>query len=106
MKLLIVDSDRDLVEMLTTWLKTLGFDVHRAYTGERAKIVWEEQRPDIVILDPILKDVDAMKMCRDMQNKHDALVLVMTEKMYKMRFIAWSQVPMIICVNPFFLTNF
>ncbi|TME11552.1 MAG: response regulator transcription factor [Chloroflexi bacterium] len=79
MKLLIVDSDRDLVEMLTTWLKTLGFDVHRAYTGERAKIVWEEQRPDIVILDPILKDVDAMKMCRDMQNKHDALVLVMTD---------------------------
>src|SRR6266496_5053519 len=79
MKLLIVDSDRDLVEMLTTWLKTLGFDVHRAYTGERAKIEWEEQRPDIVILDPILKDVDAMKMCRDMQNKHDALVLVMTD---------------------------
>src|SRR6266567_7379020 len=79
MKLLLVDQDRDLVEMLTTWLKTLGFDVHRAYTGERAKIVWEEQRPDIVILDPILKDVDAMKMCRDMQNKHDALVLVMTD---------------------------
>jgi DNA-binding response OmpR family regulator len=38
MKLLTVDSDRYLVEMLTTWLKTPGFDVRRAYTGERAKI--------------------------------------------------------------------
>jgi len=33
MKLLIVDHDRYLVEMLTSWLKTLGFDVYRAYTG-------------------------------------------------------------------------
>jgi DNA-binding response OmpR family regulator len=43
MKLLIVDPDRDLVEMLTSWLKTLGYEVYRAYTGDRAKIEWEEQ---------------------------------------------------------------
>jgi CheY-like chemotaxis protein len=46
MKLLIVDPDRDLVEMLTSWLKTLGYEVYRAYTGDRAKIEWEEQEPD------------------------------------------------------------
>ena len=37
MKLLIVDADRDQVEMLTSWLKTLGYEVYRAYTGERAR---------------------------------------------------------------------
>ncbi len=79
MKLLIVDNDRHLVEMLTSWLKTLGYDVHRAYTGERAKIEWGEKQPDLVILDPALKDVDAMALCRDMQHTHDALVLVMTD---------------------------
>jgi DNA-binding response OmpR family regulator len=78
-KLLIVDNDRHLVEMLTSWLKTLGYDVHRAYTGERAKIEWEEKQPDLVILDPALKDADAMALCRDMQHTHDALVLVMTD---------------------------
>jgi DNA-binding response OmpR family regulator len=51
MKLLIVDSDHHLVEMLTGWLKTLGYDVRRAYTGERAKREWLEQHPDLVILD-------------------------------------------------------
>jgi DNA-binding response OmpR family regulator len=30
MKLLVVDSDRDLVEMLTSWLKTVGYEVYRA----------------------------------------------------------------------------
>ncbi len=79
MKLLLVDSDLHLVEMLTGWLKTLGYQVHRAYTGEKAKIEWLEQQPDLVILDTVLKDIDALAMCREMRTKHDALVLVMTE---------------------------
>src|SRR5260221_12405156 len=79
MKLLIVDTDRDLVEMLTGWLKTLGYEVYRAYTGERAKLEWEEQEPDLVLLDTTLKDVDALAMCRDMRHKHDALVFVVTD---------------------------
>ncbi|OLC62710.1 MAG: hypothetical protein AUH89_00870 [Ktedonobacter sp. 13_1_40CM_4_52_4] len=93
MKLLIVDPDRDLVEMLKSWLKTLGFEVYRAYTGERAKIEWEEQEPDLVLLDPATKDIDTLSMCRDMRHKHDALVLVMTDGM-------------IICANPSFQHNY
>lgn len=79
MKLLIVDSDRDMVEMLTSWLKTVGYEVYRAYTGERAKNIWQEHQPDLVILDTALKDIDALAMCRDMRHIHDALVLVITD---------------------------
>src|SRR5438034_11841711 len=79
MKLLVIDSDRDLVEMLTSWLKTLGYDVHRAYTAERAKIEWIEQRPDLVLLDTALKGVDMMALCRELRTKHDALILVVTD---------------------------
>lgn len=79
MKLLVIDNDRDLVEMLTAWLKTLGYEVYRAYTGERAMMIWEEQQPDLVIVDTILKDVDALAMCREMRYRHDALVLVLTD---------------------------
>ncbi len=79
MKLLIVDNDRDLVEMLNSWLKTLGYEVYRAYSGERAKVEWEEQKPDLVILDTVLKDADALDMCREMRHIQDALVLVVTD---------------------------
>jgi DNA-binding response OmpR family regulator len=79
MKLLIVDTDRDLVEMLMSWLKTLGYEVYRAYTEERAKMEWEEQEPDLVLLDTAMKDGDALAMCREMRHKHDALVLVITD---------------------------
>lgn len=80
MKLLVVDSDRDLVEMLTSWLKTLGYEVYRAYTAERARSEWIEQRPDIVIMDTALKDVDMLTMCRELRNKHDALIVVVTDE--------------------------
>src|SRR6266849_6827153 len=79
MKLLIVDSDRDLVEMLIGWLKTLGHEVRRAYSGEQARIEWEEQKPDLVILDTSLEDTDALAMCRDMRRRHDALILIVTD---------------------------
>src|SRR6266849_824229 len=79
MKLLVVDSDRDLVEMLTSWLKTVGYEVYRAYTGEQARAQWIEHRPDLVILDSALEDVDALAMCRDMRTKHDALLLIVTD---------------------------
>ena len=79
MKLLIVDPDRDLVEMLTSWLKSLGYEVYRAYTGDRAKVEWEEQEPDLVLLDTAIKDVNALEMCQKLRQAHDALVLIMTD---------------------------
>ena len=79
MKLLIVDTDRALVEMLTSWLKTLGYEVYRAYTGERARLEWQEQQPDLVIIDPTLHDMDGLTLCREMSIKHDALVLVIID---------------------------
>jgi DNA-binding response OmpR family regulator len=79
MKILIVDTDRDWVEMLTSWLKKLGYKAYHEHTGELAKIAWEKQQPDLVILDTNLEDLDALKMCREMRGKHDALVLVTTD---------------------------
>ena len=79
MKLLLVDKDHDLIEMLAGWLKTLGYEVSYAYTGERAKIEWARHQPDLVILDTTLKDVDALAMCREMRSRYDALLLVMTD---------------------------
>jgi CheY-like chemotaxis protein len=74
-KLLGVDHDRDLVEMLTGWLQTLGYEVHRASSGKQAMGEWREHQPDLVILDTLLKDVDALALCHEMRSVHDALVI-------------------------------
>jgi DNA-binding response OmpR family regulator len=79
MKLLIVDTDRHQVEMLTSWLRTQGYEVCRAYTGEQARHEWRQQQPDLVIIDPTLEDMDGLALCSEMRVKHDALVLVIMD---------------------------
>src|SRR5262249_60898516 len=78
MKLLVVDNDCEMVEMLTGWLKTHGYGVYYALTAERARAAWLEHQPDLVILDTALEGGDALAMCRDLRSKHDALVLAVT----------------------------
>lgn len=80
MKTLIVDSDRDMVEMLTSLLKTYGYEVHRAFDGGSARAEWLAQEPDLVIMDSQLSDADPATMCHDLQARHDALVLVLAER--------------------------
>jgi DNA-binding response OmpR family regulator len=78
MKLLVVDNDCDMVEMLTAWLKTRGYKVLHALTADRARILWADHQPDLVIMDVGLKDVDALALCGDLRSKHDALILIMS----------------------------
>ncbi|MEO7000925.1 MAG: response regulator transcription factor [Ktedonobacterales bacterium] len=78
MKLLVVDSDRDLVEMITGWLRSRGYEVHFAFTKDKARQIWLEKQPDVVIIDPANNGPDLLHMCRELSDVHDALVLVVT----------------------------
>src|SRR5437868_15085650 len=40
---------------------------------------WGEHHPDLILLDTMLNDVDALAMCHEMRSKHDALVIVVTD---------------------------
>jgi DNA-binding response OmpR family regulator len=79
MKVLIIDTDLDLVEMLTSWLITQGYEVYRAYTVEQARLECRQHKPDLVLLDPMVKDVSLPSMCRDLRKKHNALIMIMTD---------------------------
>jgi DNA-binding response OmpR family regulator len=50
-KLLVVDDDRDLVEVLEYALRREGYEVARAYDGEAALEAVERDRPDLIVLD-------------------------------------------------------
>ncbi len=78
MKLLLIDNNRDLIEMLSSWLKTLGYEVHHAYTLENARRIWEEYEPDIVIMETALEGEKGLEMCQDIRTVHNALVLALT----------------------------
>src|SRR5260221_651543 len=78
MKILVADDDRDLVDLLTYWLKGHGYDVLRAFDGDQAIARWRDGKPDMVILDVEMPKEDGFEVCRKMSGKSNALVLVKT----------------------------
>jgi DNA-binding response OmpR family regulator len=78
MKLLVVDSDRDNVDIVTGWLRMRGNYINHANTVERAKRLWLETRPDVVIIDPENMGDDSLAICDELRATHNARVLVVS----------------------------
>ncbi|HEY7779182.1 MAG TPA: response regulator transcription factor [Ktedonobacterales bacterium] len=78
MKILVADDDRDLVDLLTFWLRGHGYEILRAYDGEQAIARWRDGKPDLVILDVEMPRVDGFEVCRRMSGESTALVMFLT----------------------------
>ena len=66
-KVLIVEDETAIVELLRYNLEAAGFLVSVAETGEQAGILLAEERPDLVILDWMLPGVSGSELCRRMR---------------------------------------
>ena len=63
-KILIVEDDRDIVEMITYNLKADGYEVLSAFTGKDGVALARRERPDLIILDIMLPVMDGFEVCR------------------------------------------
>lgn len=64
MKILIVDDDADLVEVLTYALRRRGYSIIAAVDGEQALQRWQADNPSLIILDVGIPVVDGLEVCR------------------------------------------
>ena len=70
-KVLVVEDEAPLAEMLRYNLKAEGFNVVHAETGEEALMLLDEERPDLVVLDWMLPGVSGIELCRRLRSKSD-----------------------------------
>src|SRR5256712_4470484 len=75
---MVADDDRDMVDMLSYWLKGHGYDVVRAFDGEQAIKRWRESLPDLVILDVQMPKLDGFEVCRQIRSETNSMVLILT----------------------------
>lgn len=68
-KVLIIEDEAPLAEMLRYNLEAEGFRVFHAETGEEAEILVAEERPDLVVLDWMLPGVSGIEICRRMRSR-------------------------------------
>ncbi len=77
---LVVDDNAKIVEVLSAYLKTEGFEVRTAADGPSAIDSVSVQRPDIALLDIMLPGVDGIELTRRFQRDYDLPVILVTAK--------------------------
>src|SRR5215475_2366693 len=68
-KLLLVDDEENLRSMLEAALRHVGFDVHPAASGREALDRVNDVRPDLIVLDVMLPDLDGFEVCRRLRTE-------------------------------------
>ena len=68
-KLLLVEDDRALADLLIWHFERDGFDVRRTGDGEEALMLADEEQPDIVILDWMIEGISGLEVCRRLRRK-------------------------------------
>ena len=80
-RILVVDDESSISELIATSLRFVGFDVRTAATGSQALTIAEEFKPHALILDVMLPDQDGFEVCRQLRSEgHSVGVLFLTAK--------------------------
>jgi two-component system, OmpR family, response regulator MtrA len=79
-RVLVVDDDVALAEMLGIVLRGEGFDPVHCGDGEAALAVFRELRPDLVLLDVMLPGVDGIEVCRRIRAESGVPIVMLTAK--------------------------
>ena len=79
-KILVVDDEKPISDIIKFNLTKEGFDVETAYDGEEAVEKVEEYNPDLMILDLMLPKKDGLEVAREVRHTHDMPIIMVTAK--------------------------
>src|SRR5690625_2011583 len=79
-KVLVVDDEKPISDIIKFNLTKEGFDVDTAYDGEEAVKKVDEYDPDLMILDLMLPKKDGLEVAREVRQTHDMPIIMVTAK--------------------------
>lgn len=83
-KILVVDDDPDIVDVLTVLLEEEGYEVVSASNGKDGLALMKEENPDLVILDLLMPILDGYGVCKTLQDP---------------RWSKWADIPIIVLTS-------
>ena len=79
-KILIVDDEREIADLVALYLQNEGYQVFRCYNGSEALEVIDKEQPDLAILDVMLPDIGGFELCTKIREKYCWPVIMLTAK--------------------------
>ena len=78
--ILVVDDDKDIVETIKGNLELDGYEVLSAFDGRSGVDIAKRCRPDLIILDLNLPDIDGIKACQIIRREFDFPIIILTAR--------------------------
>lgn len=78
MKVLIVDDDLAIADVLSFTMRRAGYEVITAHDGITALDRWEVHQPDIIILDLNMPKLDGLSVCRRIRTKAETPIIILS----------------------------
>lgn len=75
---LLIDDDPDLAVTLRTLLRGQGFNIEPVFSGKEGIDTCREQRPDVVILDLLMPELDGWQVCEEIRSFSDVPILILS----------------------------
>ena len=79
-KVLIVDDDKNICDLLRLYLEKEGYSVILSHDGEEAVVKFNALKPDVVLLDVMLPGIDGWQVLREIRKKSDIPIMMLTAK--------------------------
>ncbi|NPA48791.1 MAG: response regulator transcription factor [Thermodesulfobacteria bacterium] len=79
-KILIIEDDSDIVFILKEHLELDGFEVYGAENAEEGFRLLSEKKPDLLLLDLNLPDMDGLKVCQKIRRQSDIPIIMLTAR--------------------------
>jgi len=79
-RVLIAEDDREIVKVVRAYLERAGFNVLTSYDGKEALFMAQQERPDLVILDLMLPEMDGLDVCRLLRRESDIPIIMLTAR--------------------------
>lgn len=79
-KVLIVDDDQHIAELISLYLEKEGFDTKEVYDGREAVTMVSMYQPDMIILDLMLPGMDGYQVCAEVRKTNKVPIIMLTAK--------------------------
>ena len=79
-KILVVDDDKNICELLRLYLVKEGYNVTMVHDGGAALAEFDKLHPDLVLLDVMMPVMDGWEVCRKLRAKDNTPIIMLTAK--------------------------
>ena len=79
-KILIVDDDENIAELISLYLTKECFDTMMVYDGEEALTAFDTYQPNLILLDLMLPGIDGYQVCREIRTRSSVPIIMLSAK--------------------------